>query len=152
MDRCPGLISLHHRRHNTWRWRRGLVWSDHKVTAGGDIGEDASVWVLCQMNNAIGRGISDVPSVWAGQRRSCVTHGRCVWSSQKWETRKCDVHVQWTAERIKHMLTKLYSPHIESRGTVTKRGDFVLKILWLDSDCCSITQALEKLDFDFLTM
>ena len=35
---------------------------------------DASVWVLCQMNNAIGRGISDAPSVWAGQRRSCVTH------------------------------------------------------------------------------
>lgn len=51
---------------------------DHKVTAGGDIVEEASVWVLCQMNNAIGRGISSVPSVWAGQHRSCVTHGRCV--------------------------------------------------------------------------
>lgn len=72
----------------------GLVRSGHKVTAGGDIGEDASVWVLYQVNNAIGRGISAVPSVWAGQHGSCVTHGCCVLSSQKWETRDCDVHVQ----------------------------------------------------------
>lgn len=64
------------------------------MTAGGDIGADASVCVLCQVNNAIGSGISDVPSVWDGQFRSCVTHGHCVLCSQKWETRKCDIHVQ----------------------------------------------------------
>lgn len=63
---------------NTWSWRRGFVWSDIKVTAGGDIGEDTSVWVLCQMNNAIGQRISDVPSVRVGQCRSCVIRRCCV--------------------------------------------------------------------------
>lgn len=49
---------------------------DRGVAAGKDIGENASVWVLCQMNNAIGRGRSDAPSAWDVRRRSSVTHGR----------------------------------------------------------------------------
>lgn len=37
---------------------------DHcRVAAGGDAAESVSGWVLCQVNNAIGRAISDVPSV-----------------------------------------------------------------------------------------
>lgn len=34
-----------------------------KVAAGGDAAKNVSVWVLCQVNNAIGQAISDVPSV-----------------------------------------------------------------------------------------
>lgn len=36
---------------------------DCKVMAGWDAAENVSVWVLCQVNNAIGRAISDEPSV-----------------------------------------------------------------------------------------
>lgn len=36
---------------------------DRKVTTGRDAAEDVSVWVLCQVNNAIGRVASHMPSV-----------------------------------------------------------------------------------------
>lgn len=112
------LISSHHRRRTAHG--DGGGGSCDLIISDGRRGY-ASVWVLCQMNNAIGRGISVVPSVWAGQGRSCVTHGCCVLCSQKWEKRNCDVHVQWAAERIKHMLMKLYSR--------TQRRNFALKTL-----------------------
>lgn len=36
---------------------------DCLVTTGVDAAEDVSVWVLCQVNNAIGRAVSHMPSV-----------------------------------------------------------------------------------------
>ena len=104
MEAGPGrdeLISLRHRRQHMGMEDRtgggggGFVWSDHKVTAGRDIGEDASVWVLCQMNNAIGRGISDVPSVWVGPRKDHVWRMPAEWCVRRGGG---DVHVQWRKE------------------------------------------------------
>lgn len=113
----PDLLASQETKHGDGRGRG----------AGGDVGEQASVWVLCQKNNAIGRGISDVPSVRVGRHSSCVPRGR--WRVRRSGRRGTVTYVYSDAERIKWTLINLpftYKPSLKAY-----RGDQ----MWLSEIC-----------------